>query len=558
MGRTYKPLFPLAALITILVLYTPATGTEQIEHERYLERVRFWESDLLGLEYVEDEVIVEFYDSRSLSNLEAAVLEGFEISETFQYRPVAVFKVQSEESLPEALARLDGEPGIKSVSPNLIRHCTLVPNDPLYPSQKYLVPIGVETAWNSATSSQTVKVAVIDTGLDIEHPEFANRILMTENFVDPDVIGEQNVFDDSGHGTAVAGVIAAAGNNAQGITGMLWDVRLMIFRACGGQFLSCTIADEAQAIDAAVANGADVINLSLGGVGTIPIEKQAIQDAINAGVVVVAAAGNGNPGVLFESTGSLTDDYKTLFYPAAFSGVMGVAALDNANGSITVPSSLSRAGFSNYGEDIVEVAAVGTMILSTVPFRPKNQVPYAIYNQRDYSYVQGTSFASPQVAGLAALILARHPALPASEVRQIIKNTAFPMGGPDTDGNSVDDYLGYGLIDAGAALTEGSSVSAVRENKDFRIGLFPSPLFSDDVMVLVFCKRGCDSAPDVTWIVNDTAENGTVIMELLPDRANTWLGRFRTSAVSEISIQLMGALDGVPLDTISFNYRKEL
>jgi len=542
------------ALFVLLTTYTQAAGLTGIESEMYLDRVAWWQADLAGLEYVVDEVIVEFESSRHLASLQTATMEGYEISEVFQYRPVAVYKIVESSTLPEALAELEGLDGVTSVSPNLIRTCAFTPNDTLFPQQKYMLPVDAEDAWDVTTGSATVKVALVDTGMDVEHPEFSGRVDWTENFHDPDIIGANNVFDDSGHGTGVAGIIAARGNNNAGIAGMAWDVRFLAFRACGGPDLQCTIAHEVQAIDAAVAQGADVINLSLGGVGTNSLETTAVQDAYNAGVVLVAASGNGNPGQLFVATGNTTEDYQNLYYPAAFPEVIGVAALDNAHGAITVPENLTRAEFSNFGEDIVSVAAVGTNVLTTVPYRLKTQVPYAIYIKRDYSNLSGTSFACPQVSGVAALLLSRFPSASPADVRNIIETTAFDLGGPDTDGNSIDDFLGHGVLDAGGALGKIGGGSSVFQNQDFLVGITQSAVFPDDVYVLIRCKNGCDGAPAVSYFVQSTAENASVTMETLPAHANTYLGRFTTTGSGGITVQVAGLLNGQPLETLQLVY----
>ena len=466
---------------------------------------------------------------------------------------MAVFRVDSSESLPEALARLEGSPGVRAVGPNLVRHCSLAPNDELYDLQTYHTPIHSEQAWDITTGSSTVTVAIVDTGLDVEHPEFAGRVIYAENFYDPDTQGADNVFDDSGHGTAVTGIIAARGNNNAGIAGMAWNVHIMTYRACGGPDLRCTIADEVQAIDSAVAHGADVINLSLGGVGTNDLETKAIEDAYDAGVVIVAASGNGEPGLLYEFTGEPVHDRDEMYYPAAFPEVIGVAALDNQSGTITDPAQLIRANFSNYGEDIVSVAAVGTAVETTVPFRPKTEVPYAIYLRRDYSRLTGTSFSCPQVTGAACLVLSRYPEASPLEVRSLIEQNAYRMGGPDVNGNQIDDYMGYGILDVGEAL--GNVIGgSIYENADFLAGVTASPLFGDDVMIVLKCKRGSDEAPRVSYFIQETGENEEIAMEALPAHANTYLGRFQTTGSGPITFQITGLLGGSPLETLVFVY----
>ncbi len=549
-----KPNYLFIIFLLLISLYAQSVGSFELQEEAFQERTAHWQERLGNLEYVGDEVIVEFNDTRSLNSIDAGTFEGYEISEVFDYRPVVVYRKSSTEPMAEALARLEGLPGVKSVSPNLIRYCTITPDDPFYDRQEYLTPIHAEAAWDVTTGSSTVNVAVIDTGVDIEHPEFAGRILWTENFFDPDAQGESNVFDDSGHGTGVAGIILAEGYNGMGVAGISWDVRLLAYRACGSIDLHCTIADEVQAIDSAVAHGAHVINLSLGGKGTVGIEVDAIEDAYNAGVVIVAASGNGTPGELFVSSGDPDWDRINLYYPAAFPQVMGVAALDNSDGSVTDPGGLFRAEFSNYGEDIVSVATVGTRIMSTVPYRPKGEVPYAIYFTRDYSRLSGTSFACPQVTGVAALLFSRFPTASPLDIRNIIETTAWPMGGPDTNTNGVDDYLGHGLLDAGAALGNIIGGDGIFENSDFRLGVTPSPLFSDDIFVLVHCKRGSDDVPVVSFYVHANGDNGAITMEPLAAHPDTYMGRFRTVQAGQISFQVHGLLQGSPLTPLMVDY----
>jgi thermitase len=546
-------LISLVLFTALLVCPSPGRSAENIAQD-IERRAQAWETSLTGLDYVPDEVIVEFADARSMCSIDAATLEGFRIGEIFQYRPVAVFKLTSGERMARALARLETSPGIRRVGPNIIRHCDFTPNDALYNRQENLIPTRTPQAWEVSIGSASVTVAVIDTGLDVEHPEFAGRVVYKENFYDGGVIGQNNVFDDSGHGTGVTGVITAQGNNSIGIAGMAWDVRIMAFRACGGGSLQCSIADEVQAIDSAVAHGAQVINLSLGGEGTNDLETQAVQDAHNAGVVMVAAAGNNNPGKLYVGTGNLAQDKLHLYYPAAFPEVIGVAALDNQGGSVTDPSLLFRAAFSNYGEDIVSVAAVGTAIETTVPYRPIGEVPYAIYSTPNYARLTGTSFSTPQVSGLACLVLSVFPDSGPAEVEALIEHNARPMGGPDTDANGVDDNLGYGLIDAAATLGTGSVANAIHENGDFLVGVTPSPLYDNEVYVLVRCKRGSDGPPSVSYFIATTGDNAAVQMEALPAQPDTYLGRFFTLAQGNATIQVSGLLSGQPLQSLSFKY----
>jgi len=534
--------FLILFTIAFLAVLNSSANSTGIGSREYLDRVAQWQDMLSSEEYVPDEVIVVFDDVRTLCSLAPDTLHGLQLTETFQHRPAAIFKIDPGRSVAEIIAQLESSTGIRSVYPNLIRHCAFTPNDPDFNRQEYMIPTDVESAWNVTTGMPSVNVAVIDTGMDVEHPELAGKIIYKENLKDPELIGADNVFDDSGHGTAVAGIIAAQGNNGLGIAGMAWDVRLMAFRACGGADLTCTIADEVQAIDAAVAHGADVINLSLGGEGTNNLEADAIANAYNSGTIIVAASGNADPGKYYQATGNPQTDLANLYYPAAFSQVIGVAALDNAVqiGFITDPTLLTRASFSNYGEDILSVAAVGTSIYTTTPYRPKSEVPFAIYSVRNYARLDGTSFACPQVSGLAALILSHDPSLSPLQVRSVIQSTATHLGNTDVNQNGIDDYLGYGIINAGAALGNGGSQGGVFESAELLAGIIPSPIFADDIYVLVRCKVGCSSAPFVNYIVESTLENGIIPMEPLPAHPDSWLGRFHTDGTGTIVVKILG------------------
>ncbi len=544
------------ALLLFLVAMSTALSSTDLNGDGYYTRLVEWQDVLSSQEYVQGEVIVEFDDARTLSSLDAETLDGLDLTDMFQYRPVGVFEILSEESVAEILTRLEGRAGIRNVYPNLIRRCAYVPNDPSYNRQEYMAPIDSEGAWDVTTGSAFINVAVIDTGMDVEHPEFTGKVIWQENFKDPEIQGAGNVFDDSGHGTGTAGIIGAWGNNGIGIAGMGWDIRLLAFRACGGSDLTCTIADEVKAIDSAVAHGAHVINLSLGGKGTNTLEAQAIKSAYNAGVIIVAASGNEDPGQYYQATGDPAIDADELYYPAGFSEVIGVAALSNTStgGPITDPALLTRAEFSNYGEAIVTVAAVGTRVYTTTPFRLKSEVEYAIYATRNYSRLNGTSFACPQVAGAAALLLSNNPGLTPQEVITLIQEGAMPMGGPDLNGNGVDDYMGYGILNVAASIGNEGSGGGVFESAELLAGIVPSPLFANDIFVLVRCKIGCDTPPLVTYIVESTFENGIIGMEPLPAHAGSFLGKFSPEGSGTIVVKILGESGGLPFPQLECEF----
>ncbi|MCW2665903.1 MAG: Proprotein convertase in/kexin type 6 [Frankiales bacterium] len=254
-----------------------------------------------------------------------------------------------------------------------------------------------------------VTVAVLDTGVDITHPDLAAAAVAGHNVVDP----AQAPGDVHGHGTHVAGTIAAAAGNG-GIEGIAPGVRLMpvkVLDDAGSGWSSLTATGIIWAAD----HGADVINMSLGGTGEDNVQKAAVQYARGKGVVVIASAGNAG------QTGSPPS------YPAAYPGVIGV-------GSTT--STGARSAFSSFGA-WVDIAAPGSLILST---RPGGA----------FVQMSGTSMAAPHIAGVAALVRAAAPGLTPDRVEAAMTGTATDAGTPGRD-----DEFGAGIADAPRAVAAG-------------------------------------------------------------------------------------------------------
>jgi len=235
------------------------------------------------------------------------------------------------------------------------------PNDPRFGEQWALPVVGLPEAWSNVTA-QTITVAVIDSGVCLNHPDLQGRIVDGYDFVDDD----NDPSDVFGHGCGVAGVIAANSNNGIGIAGVAPNVQIMPLRVLDAIGLG-NYSSIANAIIYAVDNGADIINLSLAGPSSSVILEQAVAYAVNNGVTVIAAAGNFGQ--------------ESAFYPAAYPSVIAVGSID--------PVTLERSSFSNFGADI-DVWAPGRDILTT------NLLG-------DYEFVSGTSFAAPIVAGITAL-----------------------------------------------------------------------------------------------------------------------------------------------------------
>ncbi len=322
------------------------------------------------------------------------------------------------------------------------------PNDPLAPRQWYLAadhafdyfPVGLPQL-------PPVRVAVIDSGLDCNHPEFQGRVAAVRSFV-----GGSACVDQSGHGTFVAGEIAAATNNGVGIAGIAFPAQLLIAKIAGSG-TAVSVEAESKAIRWAADQGARVINLSIGGLrdpadpGSDSFSQQeadAVAYAFGKGAVIVASVGNG--------TESPHEPWPYASYPAALPHVLGVSAYDPGG---SIPS------FSNRDRRYNDLAAPGTQILSTLP----TALTAADPSCTDQGYSDcgpgvsrdgaGTSFAAPQVSAAAALLIAEKPDLRPEQVITILERTADDM----TPANGCSQCLvgrdpasGWGRLDIAQAL----------------------------------------------------------------------------------------------------------
>jgi len=292
-------------------------------------------------------------------------------------------------------------------------------NDTYYQSYQWNLPaIGTEDGWAVTRGSKKIKIAVVDTGVDLDHPDLKGRLQKGYNIV----ANNDNPDDDNGHGTHVAGIIASDTNNKKGVAGITWynpiiPVKVMDSKGQGGSF------NIAKGVRWAADHGADVINLSLGNYQSCEVMNDAVEYALKKNVVVVASAGN--------------DNTNQPTYPAAIPGVISVAAVDWDG---------KRADFSNYG-DYIDVAAPGVEIPST-------------YFKSQYASLSGTSMAAPHVSALAGLIRSVNPKLKNTEVADIINQTT------QKNGNSgPDPYYGNGIIDNVAALQMASKNQSIQTKK---------------------------------------------------------------------------------------------
>jgi hypothetical protein len=315
----------------------------------------------------------------------------------------------------------------------------LTTNDPFFSQQWHLNKIGAPAAWDQTTGSSEVIVAVLDTGFDMDHPDLSANLWTNQNevandgidndgngFVD-DLHGYDFVGDDgdprpdqnlpidpaaAAHGTIIAGIIGAVGNNGVGVAGINWHVRLMNVRILNNEGSGDSIAAR-KAIEYAVKNGADVINLSFTGFQIDSLFKATLRNAYEAGVVVVAAVGN-------TKDGGINVDIKPI-YPACHGEnesedwVIGVAASDKND---------VKSDFSNYGALCTDISAPGENIASTTYQDDAWQAFASAFYESGWS---GTSMAVPMVAGAAALLRSAYPFIGPEEIETVLRLSADPV-----------------------------------------------------------------------------------------------------------------------------------
>ena len=351
------------------------------------------------------------------SALGAAAARDLEVSRSFPEAGVAVVS-SGDRDVDDVARELRADPRVRTAEPDQVRRADWTPDDPGFARQeRYLRAVRLPGAWDTTRGSRYVVIAVLDTGVDLDHPDLALKLLPGHDAVQHDDVPD----DDAGHGTFVAGVAAARTDNATGVAGAAPRSRILPVRVLDSRGFGKD-SDVVEGIEWAVTHGADVINLSLGGPGRSPALDQAIRYAVDNDVVVVAAAGNGGT----------TEPW----YPAASPGAIGVGATD-AGGS-------ELAWFSNAGAS-VDVVAPGMGLTSTDAGLGA-----------DYATGNGTSFAGPLVAGTVALVRAVEPELPARAVAARVVGTAQDLGA-----QGRDPFLGRGLLDAVGALGAGRGPVAV-------------------------------------------------------------------------------------------------
>src|SRR5215217_5243868 len=405
-------------------LRKPKRSTQEQSPARYRDGeilVRFHD----GVSQRDKETIIATHRARRRNELQGD--SGFERLELLSGRDVKT-----------AVLQLLLNPQVQFAEPNfLIAKEDLTPNDPQFKQQwalrntgqnggQYGSDINAGAAWATTTGASSTVIAVIDSGIDFTHPDLTNNqwsnpaASAAGDLHGWDYVGYSGESkDEQGHGTAVAGIIAAEGNNGLGVTGVMWRASLMSLRVLDNTGTG-DIASAVEAVDYAVAHGAQVINLSWGTTGESLALKDAIARALRRDVVVVCSAGN---------TGK--DLATTAYYPAAFDlpNLISVAATDHFD---------QLASWSNWSARHVSVAAPGTNILTT-------------QMGGGYGNVIGTSAAAPLVAGIAGLLKTFRPFANARRIVRAIAEGTRPvasLSGKVSSGGVVSAALALAKIDA--------------------------------------------------------------------------------------------------------------
>lgn len=385
--------------------------------------------------YLPDQILVKFKPKMTAQSIETT-LASYQVTvlKKIPRVNIHVVKIPENTTVAEMLYILRQNYTVESAGPNYLAYITESTNDPFFSYQYALEntgqqigsipgsPHGTEradikatAAWEETKGEAEVIIAVIDTGIDFQHPDLVNKI---QNGGYDFINSDDDPTDDNFHGTFVSGIAAAETNNGEGIAGVAWNCMVLPLKAFDdtGSGPYSAIID---AIVYAADNGADVINISAGGPDDPSLES-AVEYAHNLGVLIVASAGNDSEPVLFPAA---YDDY-----------CLAVAATDYDD---------NRAVWSNLGPEI-DVAAPGESILGPAPLW------YFGDGSLPYGFGDGTSMAAPHVAGLGALIKSLKPWLTVDEIMDVIRFSADDINSVDFPGK--DDYIGYGRINMEKAL----------------------------------------------------------------------------------------------------------
>jgi subtilisin family serine protease len=332
---------------------------------------------------------------------------------------IAIAEKTEDTDLEAASSKMKSESLLENAEPinqaTLEKTVAVKVNDPDSKNQYHLDLLGVREAWSITMGNPKVTLAIIDTGIDLNHPDLRDKIVTGKNIVDPGL----KPMDDNGHGTHVAGIAGAETGNGIGVAGIAPDCAIMPVKVMKNGL--GTDIDIAEGIVWAADHGADVMNISIGLYARSTAMERAVKYALNKNVVIVSSAGNDGKS-------------SQIHIPSMIKGVIEVSATTRVD---------HLASFSNYAQQI-SVSAPGDNILSTMP---TYNVKLTAEAGKNYGILSGTSMSSPMVAGLAALIKSEDRNQTPKQVRARLESSAVDLGK-----RGYDEYFGNGRIDAFAAL----------------------------------------------------------------------------------------------------------
>jgi subtilisin family serine protease len=367
-----------------------------------------------GPEQRTGDVVVRFRPSVTLADVGAALDDArSEAAASTGGSRLVLVSPEPGQTVDSAIASLRASGDVEFAEPDHVASAVATPTDPYYASYQWSLPqIGLLAAWDTTTGSASVIVAVVDTGVDATHPDLVGKITTGAaagyNFVG----NNTNTGDDHFHGTFVSSIIAMNANNGQGGAGVCWACKIMPVKVLDSNGSGSTF-NVARGVDWAVAHGATVINLSLGSTSPDSGLQTSVDNAWNAGVIVVAASGNSNGPVL---------------YPAAYANAIAVGSNNQAG---------VKSSFSSYGSEL-DLMAPGEGVFGAL---------CACHGYSGgYATGSGTSFAAPHVAGVVGLLISAG-ITDKNQIRSRLTSTATDM-----DVAGFDNNTGWGRVNAAAAL----------------------------------------------------------------------------------------------------------
>jgi subtilisin family serine protease len=435
----------VATILLILITgFTYPGSNQNIERKKAYEKQPLFrtmtvtKTDLSKIKDRQLIIKVRNADEVNKLDLESLGLQHIKTPTNIIKRGIILTRIPEGVDFDSKLLKLQAHPLFQSVEPNYLVEATVIPNDPSFNEQWYLSHINMPSAWDLYQGNSDIIVAVLDTGVNYNHPDLRDKMWInsaeTENGDDDDFNGYVDdiygyctsvpkdsmhpfdPMDDNGHGTMVAGIIAASANNAAGIAGIDWNCKILPVKVLDASGNGCT-SSVMEGIYFAINQGADIINMSFGANNDSVGLSNAIWDAYQAGVTLIAASGNKE------------NENTDIVYPAKYIPVISAGATGRTD---------QRSSFSNYGEGL-DITAPGEQILSTKL-------------NNNYSSGSGTSFSAPIVTGILSLLQGKNQAITPQVAEWLLESSVFmPSTCEDSEWNY---YYGYGRVDAAAALMQ--------------------------------------------------------------------------------------------------------